>query len=181
MAADLTFAASPHQKLVSSLSPTDYAINVGVLQTAHSIFQYWRSATRSDALFSVINYVLSRFTKPFLQLFDHTAQLLLTNAPGDASSTIELRAQAQVLLIDLFYDLVCQDLPPDFEDGHGKWFGPEDGLFMKFLTWDPVELRGDVRVDDVLSVLAAECPSSPMILQRPCRPKLRPGSSKLPR
>lgn len=132
------------QKLVSSLSSTNYAINVGVLQTAHSIFQPWRAATRSDALYTVINFVLSRFSKPFLQLFEHTAESLLSNAPGDATSTLELRAQAMALLVDIFYDLTCQDLPPDIEDNHARFFGPENGLFLRFLAWDPAELRGDV-------------------------------------
>ena len=51
------------QELVSSLSDVNYSINIGVLQTAHSIFQPWRAATRSDALFTVINYVLLHFAK----------------------------------------------------------------------------------------------------------------------
>ena len=141
------------QKLVSSLSSTNYSINIGVLQTAHSIFQPWRAATRSDALYTVINYVLSRFNKPFLGLFEHTAELLLTNAPGDATSTSELRAQAMVLLVDLFYDLTCQDLPPDFEDNHARFFGPENGLFLRFLVWDPPDLRGDVRASLFTTIL----------------------------
>lgn len=130
--------------MVSSLTPTNYAINIGVLQTAHSIFFYWRAATRSDELFTVINLVLARFGKTFLELLQHTSNLLLTDAPGDATSTPELRAQAQVILVDLYYDLTCQDIPPDFEDTHAKFFGAQDGIFLKFLTWDPPQLRGDV-------------------------------------
>jgi exportin-2 (importin alpha re-exporter) len=132
------------QKLVSSLTPTNYAINLGVLQTAHSIFVYWRAATRSDELFTVINLVLGSFGKPLLQLLQHTSNLLLNDAPSDDTSTPELRAQAQVLLVELYYDLTCQDLPPDFEDTHAGFFGPNGGLFLKFLTWDPPQLRGDV-------------------------------------
>lgn len=130
-------------KLVNSLSSTNYAINIGVLQTAHSIFQPWRAATRSDALYTVINYVLSRFSKPFLQLLEHTAELLLNNLPGDATSTPQMRAQSMHLLVELFYDLTCQDLPPDFEDNHARFFAPQTGLFLRFMTWDPPELRGD--------------------------------------
>jgi exportin-2 (importin alpha re-exporter) len=141
------------QKLVSSLSSTDYSVNIGVLQTAHSIFQPWRAATRSDALYTVINYVLSRFSKPFLGLFEHTAELLLTNAPGDTTSTPELRAQAMVLLVDIFYDLTSQDLPPDIEDSHARFFG-ENGLFLRFLAWDPPTLRGDVRISCPVHVLS---------------------------
>lgn len=50
------------------------------------------------------------------------------------------------LLVELFYDLTCQDLPPDFEDNHARFFAPQTGLFLRFMTWDPPELRGDVSV-----------------------------------
>lgn len=145
---------------MNSLSPTNYAINCGVLQTAHSIFVYWRAATRSDELFTVINLVLQAFSKPLLQLLQHTSTLLSTNAPGDETSTIELRAQAQVLLVDLYYDLTCQDLPPDFEDTYGLFFGPTDGIFLKFLTWDPAQLQGDVsdKDDGTISTLTKAPP-----------------------
>ncbi|EKM56806.1 uncharacterized protein PHACADRAFT_141741 [Phanerochaete carnosa HHB-10118-sp] len=141
-------------KLVSSLSSTNYAINIGVLQTAHSIFQPWRAATRSDALYTVINYVLSRFSQPFLQLLEHTAELLLNSVSGDATSTPNLRAQSMQLLVELFYDLTCQDLPPDLEDNHARFFAPQTGLFLRFMTWDPPELRGDP--DDTIPSLPSQ-------------------------
>ncbi|KAJ3492037.1 hypothetical protein NLI96_g338 [Meripilus lineatus] len=108
--------------LVSSLSHTNFSINVGVLQTAHSIFHPWRSATRSDTLFTTINYVLSR---------------------TDPNSSLAMIAQAQVNLVEVYYDLTCQDLPPDFEDTHQQFFGASNGLFLQLLSWDPQELRGD--------------------------------------
>lgn len=133
------------QSLVSSLSHSNYSINVGVLQTAHSIFQPWRAATRSDRLFTNINYVLGRFCEPFLQLFNHTAGILFSGtAPPDPNSPLDLVAQAQVLLVDIFYDLTCQDLPPAIEDAHARFFNPPDGVLLQFLSWDPDSLRGDV-------------------------------------
>ena len=54
-------------------------------------------------------------------------------------------AQAQVNLVEVYYDLTCQDLPPDFEDTHQQFFGASNGLFLQLLSWDPQELRGDVR------------------------------------
>ncbi|EPS95676.1 hypothetical protein FOMPIDRAFT_1025652 [Fomitopsis schrenkii] len=127
-------------KLVASLSPTNYDVNVGVLETAHSIFRPWRAATRSNVLFTEINYVLSRFSKPFLELLLHTTTLLFTTpAPANLATV----AQAQVTLIDIFYDLTCQDLPPDFEDTHAKFFAHPDGLFVQLLLWDPPQLRGE--------------------------------------
>ncbi|KAI0366303.1 Cse1-domain-containing protein [Pilatotrama ljubarskyi] len=127
-------------KLVLSLSESNFEINIGILETAHSIFRPWRAEARSDALFTVINYVLSRFTRPFLQLFLHTSSLLFSSPPPANLAQV---AQAMVFLVDIFYDLTCQDLPPDIEDAHAQFFGPEDGLFLKLLMWDPPELRGD--------------------------------------
>ena len=127
------------------MSDSNYSVNIGVLQTAHSIFVPWRSATRSDALFTSINYVLSRFGRPFLQLFEHTTRLLLSNPTNTApNSTLEMISQAQVSLVDIYYDLTCQDLPPDFEDTHAQFFGPPSGLLLQLLAWDPEVLRGDV-------------------------------------
>ncbi|KAI0714440.1 armadillo-type protein [Cerioporus squamosus] len=127
-------------KLVASLSESNFEVNVGVLETAHSIFRPWRAEARSDALFTEINYVLSRFTRPFLQLFMHTATLLFSSPPP---SNLTQVAQAMVFLVDIFYDLTCQDLPPDFEDSHQQFFGAPDGLFLKLLLWDPPQLRSD--------------------------------------
>lgn len=127
--------------MVASLSPTDYNVNIGVLETAHSIFRPWRAQVRSDALFTVINFVLSKFMDPFLELFRATSRLLLASP---SSPNYTQLAQAMVLLIDIFYDLTCQDLPPAIEDNYDEFFGKERGLFFAFLAWDPVELRPDV-------------------------------------
>ncbi|GBE78774.1 Importin-alpha re-exporter [Sparassis crispa] len=127
-------------KLVFSLSESNYEVSIGVLETAHSIFRPWRAEARSDALFTVINYVLSRFSRPFLQLFVHTATQLFATPPP---SSLALIAQAQVILVDIFYDLTCQDLPPDIEDSHAQFFAPDTGLFLQLLAWNPPELQGD--------------------------------------
>ena len=66
---------------MASLSADDLNINLGVLETAHSIFAPWRSQSRSDDLFSTINLVLEKFTVPFLQLFQLTLQLLFSTPP----------------------------------------------------------------------------------------------------
>ncbi|CAL1709388.1 unnamed protein product [Somion occarium] len=141
--------------LVASLSESNFSVNVGVLQTAHSIFRPWRAATRSDSLFTVINFVLSRFGKPFLQLFQYTAGVLLSRSAQVASkSDLEFAAQTQVLLVEIYYDLTCQDLPPDFEDTQNQFFGAPSGLFLQFLDWDPSELRGDP--DDISPSLPSQ-------------------------
>ncbi|OAX36460.1 Cse1-domain-containing protein [Rhizopogon vinicolor AM-OR11-026] len=127
-------------QLVLSLSPTDYSINVGVLQTAHSIFNQWRAQVRSDELFTEINFVLSRFMKPFLDLFNQTAALLLSSP---TPSNIAIITQAQIILVDIFYDFTCQDLPPGIEDAHDAFFAPQTGLFQRFMSWHPAELQVD--------------------------------------
>ena len=79
---------------------------------------------------------------PFLNLFRQSATLLLGTPPPN----IEVVAQAQILLAEIFYDFTCQDLPPAIEDAHDEFFVPTTGWFQRFLTWDPPELRKDVRV-----------------------------------
>lgn len=84
-----------------------------------------------------------------MQLFRQTASLLLTTpSPNPALTPKEkytLLAQAMVLLVDIYYDFTCQDLPPAIEDSHEEFFAPGSGWFQAFLLWDPVELKGDVR------------------------------------
>ncbi|KAG6917213.1 hypothetical protein DXG01_003418 [Tephrocybe rancida] len=145
-------------QLVASLSATDYNVNIGVLQTAHSIFRQWRAHVRSDELFTEINLVLSKFTTPFLQLFRQTAALLTNPSTNPTLTTptanYALLAQAMVLLIDIFYDFTCQDLPPAIEDAHAEFFEPGAGWFHAFLSWDATELRGDA--DDATPSLPSQ-------------------------
>lgn len=93
-----------------------------------------------------------------MQLFRQTASLLLTTpSPNPALTTPKEKyavlAQAMVLLVDIYYDFTCQDLPPAIEDSHEEFFGPGSGWFQAFLLWDPVELKGDVS-DSFVSLLS---------------------------
>ncbi|KAL4072157.1 CAS/CSE protein [Scleroderma yunnanense] len=137
-------------QLVQSLSPQDYTINVGVLETAHSIFRQWRAQSASNQLYSEINLVLSQLMNPFLELFRHTAGLLLSS-PSPVN--IDIVTQSQILLAEIFYDFTCHDLPPGIEDAHNDFFAPDVGLFQRFLSWDPPGLRG--QFDDVSPSLPA--------------------------
>lgn len=138
---------------MNSLSATDYNVNVGVLQTAHSIFRQWRAHVRSDELYSEINLVLSKFMTPFLQLFRQTASLLLTTpSPNPALTSpanLPVVAQTMALLIDIYYDFTCHDLPPAIEDAHVEFFGPE-GYFHTFIKWDNEALKGEVSTSILL-------------------------------
>jgi exportin-2 (importin alpha re-exporter) len=59
----------PLQQLVGSISQDNFSINIGVLQTAHSIFKRWKSQFASDDLYREILLVLSQFCVPYLELF----------------------------------------------------------------------------------------------------------------
>ena len=119
-----------------------YAVNVSVLETAHSIFARWRSETRSNELFTVINFVLGQFSKLFPQVFRYAPGMLLDN-PLPARNEAETVAQAMVVLLHIFYDLACQDLPPALEDTHCEFFGAESSMFTCFLLWHSLELQTD--------------------------------------
>ncbi|KAI9448619.1 armadillo-type protein [Lactarius psammicola] len=123
-------------QLVQSLSSSDLNINLGVLETAHSIFREWRSRARSDAFWSIIKLVHSKFLVPYFQLFELTIKSLLETPDP-------LLAQTMAVLIDLYYDLTCQDLAPEFEDRHETFFAEGTGYFMQLMAWDPPQLQTD--------------------------------------
>jgi len=82
--------------------------------------------------------VHSKFLVPYFQLFELTIKsLLVTPDP--------LLAQIMAVLIDLYYDLTCQDLAPEFEDRHETFFAEGTGYFMQLMAWDPPQLQTDVR------------------------------------
>lgn len=76
---------------------------------------------RSNELFTVINYVLSQFVEPYLQVLRYTAGLLL-DKPLPPKKEAETIAQSMAILLNLYYDLVCQDIPPALEDSHAEFF-----------------------------------------------------------
>ncbi|KAK4517849.1 uncharacterized protein ATC70_001197 [Mucor velutinosus] len=124
-------------ELISKLSPTDYRVNNGILGTAHSIFKRWRSAFRSDELFINIKYVLSMFCEPYMQLFQITDKLIEENANNPAA--LAILARSLTLLIKIYYDLNCQDLPEFFEDNLTTFIG----LFEKYLVYQNPHLVTD--------------------------------------
>lgn len=123
--------------LVSRLTPDNAQVNNGVLQVAHSIFKRWRPLFRSDDLFTEINHVLSKFSAPFLQLLQNTDQVI-TQSQGN-KDLLQPHFSTLNLAIKLFYDLSCQDLPPDFEENLANI----SSLLLKYLTYDSPLLRTD--------------------------------------
>ena len=125
------------QELVNLINPQEPKKNIGVLQVAHSIFKRWRPLFRSDELFTEINHVLSQFSRPFLQLLESTNTKITANE-GDKQVLKDYYDQLN-LLVKLFYDLSCQDLPPDFEEN----LTPLTGLLETYLLYDNPDLHTD--------------------------------------
>lgn len=123
--------------LISRLTPDNTVVNNGVLQVAHSIFKRWRPLFRSDDLFTEINHVLTKFGTPFLQLLENTDRLI-TESQGNPA-TLKSAFTTLDLLMKLFYDLSCQDLPPVFEDH----ISIISGLLHKYLVFDNASLHTD--------------------------------------
>jgi exportin-2 (importin alpha re-exporter) len=123
--------------LISRLTPDNPIVNNGVLRVAHSIFKRWRPLFRSDDLFTEINHVLSKFSTPFLKLMDNT-DAAISNSENDPVA-LKTSFGTLDLMIKLFYDLSCQDLPPVFEDN----IGAISSLLHKYLVYDNAALRTD--------------------------------------
>ncbi|KDN36257.1 hypothetical protein RSAG8_10945, partial [Rhizoctonia solani AG-8 WAC10335] len=134
------------EQLTSSLSETDYNVNVGVLEAAHAVCAPWKSQVRSDKLFSTINSVVGVLGMPTLAMFRHVTGILLGGGAGLGEEQQKVLAQTLHLLLCLYADLVDQDIPPVFEDSVPEFFGVaggDDGVFLKILAWNPEALKGD--------------------------------------
>src|SRR5690242_4911222 len=116
--------------LISRLTPDNSTVNNGVLRVAHSIFKRWRPLFRSDELFTEINHVLSKFSTPFLTLLQNTDNLI-TQSQGNPEA-LKGAFTTLDLIMKLFYDLSCQDLPPVFEDN----IPAISPVLHKYLTYD---------------------------------------------
>lgn len=57
---------------------------------------------------------------------------------------METYGQTMALLCEIYYDLTCQDVAPEFEDLHARFFDASEGWFLKLMAWDPKELEVDV-------------------------------------
>ncbi|CAG8606090.1 18357_t:CDS:10 [Acaulospora morrowiae] len=130
------------QQLVSKLDPEDYIRNNGVLQTAHSIFKRWRHEFRSDPLFAEINFVLEQFCSPFFRLLQNTDAKIVEYSQDKAR--LQVYAQTLLLLMKLFYDLNCQDIPPFFEDN----IDPCMTMLHNYITYSNPLLESEVSDDE---------------------------------
>ncbi|KAJ4287683.1 importin-alpha export receptor [Kalmusia sp. IMI 367209] len=131
--------------LKSRLTPDNTTVNNGVLRVAHSIFKRWRPLFRSDALFTEINHVLTQFSEPFLKQLEYT-DAIITNSQNNVEVLKGAFTELD-LIVKIFYDLSCQDLPPVFEDN----IAGISSLLHKYLVYDNPALHTDS--DDESGVL----------------------------
>ncbi|KAI9013270.1 Cse1-domain-containing protein [Gaertneriomyces semiglobifer] len=148
--------------LTSRLNHIDFSANIGILQTAHSIFKRYRSATRTDELFVEIKFVLEQFAMPlmqYLQALDATVEQNAQNA-----TILQTLMQNIFLIAKIFYDLNCQDLPEFFEDNQATFMG----LFQKYLAYEnPVlETDDDADASEIEKVKAAICENIDLYAKR---------------
>ncbi|KAI1075276.1 chromosome segregation protein [Whalleya microplaca] len=139
------------QDLVSRLSPDNYKINNGVLEVAHSIFVRWRPLYRSDELYIEINHVLNTFAIPFLTLLSATDRQI--DAHANDKEVLKGYFDTMSLLIKVFYDLSCQDMPPQFESN----LEHISTLLHKYLTYEnPLLATDDDSEAGVVEIVKAD-------------------------
>lgn len=136
--------------LVSRLSPTDFALNNAVLRTLHRIFKRYRSESRSDELYSEINFVMGQMGPTLLSLYRSLAQLVEANSSN--GQLLPILLESQILCNRIFLSLSSQDLPAFFEDHLGEFMA----FFEKhFLYKNPIIVNEDAEKAGVLEKLPA--------------------------
>ncbi|KAL2015956.1 hypothetical protein VTK56DRAFT_4512 [Thermocarpiscus australiensis] len=99
--------------LVSRLSNTDFKVTNGVLEVAHSIFVRWRPLFPSNELNREVLHVVETFGDAFIQMLGIADGQIEANK--DNATALKGWLETMSLLIRIFYDLSCQDLPPVIE------------------------------------------------------------------
>ncbi|AAS53644.2 AFR273Wp [Eremothecium gossypii ATCC 10895] len=132
--------------LVDKLSAEDMVTNKGVLTVAHSIFKRWRPLFTSDALYLEIKLVLEKFAGPFLHLLQTVDEQISANRADEAK--LRLLFDVLLVLVKLYYDLNCQDIPEFFEDNMQVGMG----IMHKYLAYDNPLLEDETE-DEEASVV----------------------------
>ncbi|QEU58779.1 Cse1 [Kluyveromyces lactis] len=133
--------------LISKLSADDMVTNAGVLSVAHSICKRWRPLFRSDELFLEIQMVLDKFAVPFLAMLQ-TVDKQIDEYSSDKARLVIL-FDVLLLLVKLYYDLNCQDIPAFFEDNMSVGMS----IMHKYLNYQNPLLEDDTE-DEEASVLS---------------------------
>jgi exportin-2 (importin alpha re-exporter) len=133
-------------ELVSKLTLNDLIVNKGVLKVAHSIFKRWRPLFRSDELFTEIKMVLDKFAVPFLEMLKNIDLLIDSNLQD--SSKLKILFENLLLLVKIYYDLNCQDIPEFFEDNIDQGIN----ILLKYLKFRS-SLLEDANEDDEMDLV----------------------------
>ena len=137
--------------LVAQLSPTDAEANIGVLEVAHSVFRKWRPLFQSNALYTEINHVLDIFALPYIELLKVADERISETQKNKA--LLQKWFEVLSLLIKLFFDLSCQDMPPQFESNLRSL----SALLHKYLEYtNPLLVTNDGSEVSVLETVKAD-------------------------
>ncbi|XBW35603.1 hypothetical protein QEN19_001177 [Hanseniaspora menglaensis] len=129
-------------ELVNKLSVVEFDKNLGVLTVAHEVFKRWRVLPRSDELFLEILKVLSEFQDVFMKLFIAVDEQIDLNRNN--SDILKVLFENMHLLIEIYYDLNCQDIPEFFEEHMEQGFG----IILKYLNYQNEILEPLVDLDE---------------------------------
>lgn len=142
--------------LIEKFSVNDFVTNKSILLVSHSIFKKWRPLFRSDELFLEIKMVLEKFASPFLTLLQRVDQLIDEEVSQGTTNVDKLNVYLEnlLLLIQIYYDLNCQDIPEFFEDN--MTIGLR--ILHKYLSYSNsliTNINDDEEVDNLIKIKTA--------------------------
>lgn len=87
---------------------------------------------------------------------------------GQIGGDVEVQGQISLRLLQLYYDLTAQDLPPIFEDSLPEFFSPAPtpGWFPRYLTWSSKALAGEP--DDTAPSLLSQIKTTVLEIAEVC-------------
>lgn len=129
-------------ELVSKLSLTDFDKNLGILIVAHEVYKRWRALPRSDELFLEILKVLGEFQDVFMKLFVAVDKQIDINSNN--VEALKILFENLHLLVEIYYDLNCQDIPEFFEENMEQGFG----IVLKYLNYNNALLEPVADLDE---------------------------------
>lgn len=139
-------------ELVSKMGGGDYAVIVGVLETASSIFHRYRYEAKQQALWEEIVFVLGIFQQPLTTIFQQTCGLI-QQAQGNVQA-LKSYFSALLLCCEIYLSLTSQELPDYFLEHLKEWMAPFI-FFMKYKNpaLDPTDPEVPGPVEEVQAVI----------------------------
>ena len=97
----------------------------------------YRFGTKSDALYTEINYCLGLFAAPLLESVKAVDEMIGSTQDQKA---LEVLFENMVLLVKVFYSFSFLDLPAFFEDHLAEFMG----IFRKYLEYSSPIMQSSV-------------------------------------